>query len=56
MWQHILYRAVKSIKEREEKVMKKKVLAALLATSMVAASLVGCGNAGNEAGGGFFSR
>lgn len=48
MWQHILYRAVKSIKEREEKVMKKKVLAALLATSMVAASLVGCGN---EAGG-----
>lgn len=48
MWQHILYRAVKSIKEREEKVMKKKVLAALLATSMVAASLVGCGS---EAGG-----
>lgn len=31
--------------------MKKKVLAALLATSVVAASLVGCGNAGNEAGG-----
>lgn len=31
--------------------MKKKVLAALLASSMVAASLVGCGNSGNEAGG-----
>ncbi len=31
--------------------MKKKVLATLLATSMVAATLAGCGNSGSEAGG-----
>lgn len=42
----------KSIKrKREEKVMKKKVLATLLATAMVAATLVGCGNSSNEEGG-----
>lgn len=31
--------------------MKKKVLATVLATAMVAASLVGCGGSSNETGG-----
>ena len=39
----------RSRKEREEKVMKKKVLATVLATAMVAGSLVGCGNSDTAA-------
>lgn len=60
---HILYRNKKQqdsaqclqagctggVGKREEKVMKKKVLATVLATAMVAGSLVGCGNSDTAA-------